>query len=353
MTSRGLQISVVVCTHDRAEKLANCLAALADQSLGRTGYEVIVVDDCSTDETAAVAERSSSQLIRNERNLGPAVSRNLGVEAAGAPLIAFTDDDCIPARHWLEELVAAFEDDDAVVAAGGKIRPARRDRLLLRYYEASNPLSHTPRSFGNASGPVERFIAYLRASFQLHELSDSQRELRTIASANMAIRRSTFELAGGFSDRFGLGGEDDDLCLRLQRLLPDAVLRYRPSAIVAHDYDPNIWDALRRNRAYGRAAGIDYLQGYGRLPAIFPFPILILASFGLTAIDVTFLAVPFVLVLALYPGWIRLAIARRRPGYVGFAFLQGAFEAQTTVGFVRQLVAERRLWPKREPSPVG
>jgi hypothetical protein len=162
----------------------------------------------------------------------------------------------------------------------------------------------------------------------------------------MAIRRSTFELAGGFSDRFGLGGEDDDLCLRLQRLLPDAVLRYRPSAAVAHDYDPRIRDALRRNRAYGRAAGIDYLQGYGRLPAIFPFPILLVALFALVTIDPVLLAVPFVAVVLLYPGWLREAVKKRNPAYVGFAVLQATFELQTTLGFLGQLVKERRVRPR-------
>ena len=341
----GPRISVVVCTHNRADKLANCLARLADQSLDRSSYEVVVVDDSSTDETAFIAERFDSMLIQNERNLGPAVSRNIGVEAASAPLIAFTDDDCLPDRNWLGELVSTF-DDKAVVAAGGRIQPARSDRLLLRYYEANNPLSHNPYRPGRGGGALERFGSYLHASFHLHELSDRQQDLLTIASANMTIRRSAFELAGGFSNRFGLGGEDDDLCLRLQRLRPKAVLRYSPRAVVAHDYDPSLRDALRRNRAYGRAAGIDYLQGFGRLPAIFPFPILILASFALAAIDLALLAVPFVLLVLLYPGWLRLAVRKRKPAYVGFALLQATFELQTTLGFLGQLAAARRLRPK-------
>jgi hypothetical protein len=88
------------------------------------------------------------------------------------------------------------------------------------------------------------------------------------------------------------------------------------------------------------------LKGDGRLPAIFPFPILILLSFGLAAISLALVAVPFALLfLLLYPGWLRLAVGRRNPAYVGFAFLQAAFELQTTFGFLRHLVGERRLRP--------
>jgi hypothetical protein len=167
----------------------------------------------------------------------------------------------------------------------------------------------------------------------------------------MAVRRSAFAVVGGFGVRFGVGGEDDDLCLRLQRLLPDAVLRYRPNAVVKHDYDPDIRDALRRNRAYGRAASIDYLQGHGRLPAIYPFPILIVVSFGLGAINPALLAVPFVLCVALYPGWLRLALTRRNPLYIGFSVFQAAFELQTTIGFVGHLVAKGRLRPNPQAEP--
>jgi GT2 family glycosyltransferase len=341
-------ISVVVCTHNRADKLANCLARLSDQSLERSRYEVIVVDDCSADGTPAVVQRSGARLMRNERNLGPAASRNVGARATSAPLVAFTDDDCVPDREWLGELVTAF-DDGTVVAAGGKIEPARTDRLLLRYYEASNPLSHNPHRPDHDSGPFGRFGAYLLDSFHLHALPEADTELRTIASANMAVRRSEFDALGGFDERFGLGGEDDDLSLRLRRLRPEGRLVYVPDAVVAHDYDASLRDALRRNRTYGRAAGVAYLKGDGRLPAIFPFPVLILMSFALVAVDLRLLAVPFALLILLYPGWVRLAFARRNPAYVGFPVLQAAFELQTTIGFSSYLAGERRVRPRPEP----
>ena len=337
----GLRISVVVCTHNRADKLANCLARLADQTLDRSSYEVVVVDDCSTDATPEVSDRYGTRAIRTERNVGPAAGRNTGVTAAAGAIVAFTDDDCVPDRDWLHALLDAF-DDPKTLAAGGKIVPLRTDRLLFRYYDANSPLAHNANVAALKGGVWERFGAYLRTSFRLNSLPDSQESLLTIASANMAIRRSAFELVGGFDEQFDVGGEDDDLCLRLHRLRPGAVLRYRPRAVVAHDYDSSLRDALRRSRTYGRAAAIAYLKGNGRSPAIFPFPIVILISFALAALDLRLLAVPIALLVLLYPGWLRLAFARREPAYVGLSAFQAAFELQTTIGFLGYVARARR-----------
>jgi GT2 family glycosyltransferase len=340
------RISVVVCTHNRAEKLANCLARLGDQTLDRSSYEVVVVDDCSTDVTREVAERYATRVIRNERNLGLAASRNVGTAAAIAPIVAFTDDDCLPDRDWLREMLHAF-DDPNVLAVGGKVVPFRADRLLLRYYEANNPLAHNPHRPVRGNGLLERLGAYLRDSFRLHSPAESVQSLFMITGANMGLRRSTFELVGGFDDNFRLGAEDTDFCLRLNTIRPDALIRYSPEAVVAHDFDPSFGDALRRSRAYGRAAAFAYLAGRRRAPSIFPFPFLILVSFGLAAIDLRLLVVPFALLVSLYPGWLRLAVKRRNPAYVGFAPLQAVFEFQTTVGSFGYLVGKRQLRSRR------
>jgi GT2 family glycosyltransferase len=343
----GPRVSVVVCTHDRVDKLASCLAGLAAQTLDSSHFNVVVIDDCSIDAPDRVAEHYKARVIRNAHSLGPAASRNIGSKATTAPIIAFTDDDCVPDPDWLGQLIDAFVEPD-VLAVGGQIRPLRTDRLLLRYYEACNPLAHNPHREAHAGGLVERFAAYLRTSFRLGSLDPSQEDLLTIASANLAIRRSEFEALGGFDERFGLGGEDDDLSLRLRKLRPAGRLRYVPQAVVAHDYDPSLRDGLRRNRTYGRAAAIGYLKGEGRLPAIYPFPFLILVSFVLAVINIALLAVPFLLLVALYPGWLRLALRRRNPAYAGFSLFQAAFELQATFGFLGQLLAERQFFPHPE-----
>jgi len=119
-----IRVSVVVPTFERAARLPGLVAALEAQTLPRDEFEVIISDDGSSDETPQVLEdlRSRSGIdLRVERapqNGGAAAARNLGWRAARAPVIAFTDDDCVPAPGWLEAGLAALEASGAGIVQG-------------------------------------------------------------------------------------------------------------------------------------------------------------------------------------------------------------------------------------------
>ena len=85
-------LSVVVPTRNRADYLQVTLASLSEQA-GDVPYEVIVVDDGSTDASAALAERMGAEVVRHERSRGPNAARNAGIDRSAAPLIALIDDD--------------------------------------------------------------------------------------------------------------------------------------------------------------------------------------------------------------------------------------------------------------------
>lgn len=116
-------MTVVVSTLDRAHYLPGLLAALERQE-GAPAFEVVVVDDGSKDRTQAVLAECvpttplALTAIRLPVNSGAGVGRNRGVAAGRAPLIAFTDDDCLPTPGWVAGLVAAFADEDVVVVQG-------------------------------------------------------------------------------------------------------------------------------------------------------------------------------------------------------------------------------------------
>ena len=113
-------ISVVVPAYNAAQTISKCVGALTQQSIPRDKYEIIVVDDGSTDETAAVAEAAGAQAIC-QSNHGPAAARNRGVAAARGDLILFTDADCEPAPDWIAEMVWPFS-DSVVVGVKGAYR---------------------------------------------------------------------------------------------------------------------------------------------------------------------------------------------------------------------------------------
>src|SRR3954470_1388602 len=145
------EIAVVVAARDAAASVGRTLAALE-------GAEVVVVDDASDDDTAAVAERAGARVVRLARQGGPGAARNAGVAATSAPLLAFTDADCEPAPGWLDALRGALRDADLVT---GRVLPA---------------------------GPARTFDRTL----QLDGVSPR------FETANLAVRRTTFDAVGGF-----------------------------------------------------------------------------------------------------------------------------------------------------------
>ncbi len=117
------RVAIVVATRDRVALLLRLLDALAGQE-GAPDFEVVVVDDGSSDETAARARARAAELpfpvrvVQQERSTGPAGARNRGWRQTPAEVVVFTDDDCVPEPDWLRELVGALERDGADLAAG-------------------------------------------------------------------------------------------------------------------------------------------------------------------------------------------------------------------------------------------
>lgn len=147
----SLQASVVIPTCNRREVLRRCLEALANQTC--RDFEIIVVDDCSTDKTIAMLEdfqQSHPSVIlrwlRNDDHAGANVSRNRGIQAAKAPIIAFLDSDCIAEPNWLGNLLVSFTDDSVAAVTGLVTEPPAEN-----VYERA--LAGTCRVHGRGEAP--------------------------------------------------------------------------------------------------------------------------------------------------------------------------------------------------------
>jgi GT2 family glycosyltransferase len=220
-----MTVSIIVATYNRATLLDECLGHLGRQRF-RAGDEVIVVDNGSTDDTAAVVARHRSGCAVPLHLLHeplPGKSRAIARALIGATgdVLAFTDDDVNVDDGWLDAVRAAMADPD-VALMGGPVAP--------RWHPA------VPQWIRRARERHPR----LGAPLALLDYGDRPLALgpRTVLGANMAVRRQLFTELGGFPSHLGklrgtlLSGEDHELCRRVQSAGFRAM--YFPSAVVHH-----------------------------------------------------------------------------------------------------------------------
>jgi O-antigen biosynthesis protein len=218
------RISVVVCTYNGEATLPTCLDALC--RLDYPDYEVIVVDDGSTDRTPEIAEGFGVRLIQTE-NCGLSSARTTGLDAATGEIVAFTDDDAWPDRDWLRYLAAAFASSDHVGIGGPNLPPD--DGGVVE-----NAVAHGP------GGPVHVLL--------------SDREAEHIPGCNMAFWRDPLRTVGGFDPQFRVAGDDVDICWRLQER--GWTLGFSPAAVVLHRQRGSLRSYLKQQFEYGKAEAL-------------------------------------------------------------------------------------------------
>jgi GT2 family glycosyltransferase len=217
-----VRVTAVVCTHNRGPLLATCLRSLAQQELASGAHEILVVDNASTDETPRVIDAVRAELgtdrLRSVREpeLGLSAARNAAIREATGEVLAFVDDDAEPAPGWLEALARALESPE-VWAAGGPVELEPTGAWpswlspRLRPYLAEWDRGTEPATL--------RYDDYPRG-------------------VNLAFRRETFEMIGGFSTRLGRKGgallsyEEVELCYRVEQA--GGLVQYAPGARVRH-----------------------------------------------------------------------------------------------------------------------
>ncbi len=214
-------ISVIVPAYNAAESLSHCLRALRHQDLPPSEYEVIVVDDGSTDDTSAVAEAAGARVIRIEHS-GPAAARNAGLQAARGEIILFTDADCEPVPHWARTLAEALKQPEVVGAKG---------TYLTRQRE-----------------PIARFV---QVEYEERYARMAGRDrIDHVDTYSAGYRRSVILANGGFDPSFREPAiEDQELSFRL------AAKGYRlvfvPQAQVYHRHVASIPAYFRRKYRIG------------------------------------------------------------------------------------------------------
>ena len=228
-TDVGAQVTVVVPARDRIAELDRCL-----RSLRRSSHSaLIVVDDASTDATGhrEVAERHGAQLVRLDRQGGPALARNAGLAEVSTEFVAFVDSDIEVTADWLGPLVALLAADRCDLVAPRIVAPAGPTSVAARYEYANSPLDMGPRR-----GVV---VAGSRLSY--------------VPAATLVARTSVVREVGGFDVMLAVG-EDVDLVWRLAAR--GHRVRYEPASTVVHHHRELLAAMLARRVAYGTSAAL-------------------------------------------------------------------------------------------------
>jgi len=217
------RISVVVCSFNGASTIRETLEGL--QNLDYPDFEVIVVNDGSTDSTPEIASNYPVRLINTE-NRGLSQARNTGIKSATGEIVAFIDDDAYPEIHWLRFLALALMDEKYVGVGGPNLSPSND--------------GWKAEAIANAPGPNPVLL--------------SDRVAEHLPGCNMAFRREALEAIDGFDPIFRAAGDDVDLCWRLRDR--GGVIGFAPTAVVWHHRRKSIRKYWKQQLGYGKAEAL-------------------------------------------------------------------------------------------------
>jgi lipopolysaccharide/colanic/teichoic acid biosynthesis glycosyltransferase/GT2 family glycosyltransferase len=223
--------SIVVPVHNAAATIGRCLDGIAKQTIAPAEFELLVVDAASCDESlvrvAAWSNLHPTLALRQIASASPslAIARNLGVQAALAPVVLFAEADCVPAPDWVQAMAAAFADDE-VIGVRGTFRTEQ-------------------------TGLVPRFV---QAEYEdRYDRMRQRNSIDFIDNYSAGYRREVFLANGGFDPEFETC-EDQELSFRLAE--KGYRLVFAPAAVVTHLHDTSLADYMRRK----------YDQGYWKAP---------------------------------------------------------------------------------------
>ncbi|MGB5687367.1 MAG: glycosyltransferase family 2 protein [Candidatus Electrothrix sp.] len=217
-------ITVAVCTKDRTILLADCLKAL--QEIDYPKLDVLIVDNAPTDDSARVLVESFPEFrYVCEPVIGLDTARNRAIQEARGEIVAFTDDDAMPGREWVQAIAEAFAEDSSIMAVTGLVAPAELQTEPQWIFEKSD---------GFGRGFAKRWIS---ARYKRHVALSHGGSGKFGTGANMAFRRCLFEEIGYFDPKLDVGtpatgGGDLDMFFRV--IKTGYTLVYEPRAIVFH-----------------------------------------------------------------------------------------------------------------------
>jgi glycosyltransferase involved in cell wall biosynthesis len=219
------EVSVIVPFYNNEQFIECCVESLLAQSYPPASYEILMVDNNSSDRSAEIVRNHPRVRLLREEKQGAYAARNHGVAISRGAILAFTDADCAPSKEWLKEIVALFSDPKVGLVQGRRI-------------------------FGDDASTLSMLAAY-EAEIHAVIFSGEDRGALFGYTNNMAVRREVFERCGPFLET--ARGADSIFVDRVVRTFSHQVLRYARGATIRHLELDSVGQWLRKKTIYGRS----------------------------------------------------------------------------------------------------
>lgn len=217
-------VSIVVPALNAENTIKKCIESLIRQNYPKNLYEIIIVDNGSTDKTSNILGKFTKNIIvLREPIKGSYRARNTGISQAVGDMILFTDSDCVAGKNWVRSMVSSFKKSDKVKIVGGPVEALAKNNFLQKYCDI---FCHSQEYYF---------------------------KIRKFAASNMGVRKKLLVKSGLFKESLFSGG-DFELCSRL--IKNDIEIAYNPMALVHTKYPSSFWVFFRKSFFYGKGISI-------------------------------------------------------------------------------------------------
>ena len=283
-------VSVVIPARNAASSIGDLVRAVATQETSGAHLEVLVVDDGSTDGTAAAAEAAGARTVARSGDSGnPAIARNLGASSADGDPVVFLDADCRPTPDWLSRLLAGHATGAVVVGGSLDLPPGLAAMARCDYYCGCYHV-HSRRPRG---------------------------EVPNHPPGNLSVRRAEFARTRGWTEGQPAAYAHEELAWQAEVRRNGGRILFEPSAVVLHYNRPGFGNLLRRNYRWGFSAiETKASTGAARQAWVYRYPALIVvAALPLALGSAVYVTICWLRARVLEPLWMFPAILCARLAY--------------------------------------
>jgi glycosyltransferase involved in cell wall biosynthesis len=331
-------MSIVVITYNGASNLPAILNSLINQSYPDNSYEIILVDDGSTDNTPDIAkEFPTICYVRHTKNKGISAARNAGLNACRGDIYVSFDDDCIAESDWLYEIARGYTLGNPVGVGGMLMISHSRLGITSRYLSMCDYYLGPRQLYADEQNlsAWHRLRRYLMTGLRPPLQAKERVEVDELYGANSSFPCVVLKAVGGWRTEMS-GIEDRDLSHRIREEFPGRPFYQISNAKLMHTGQHRLGQYLMRPLRRG-AMNLSFYRNANLFPPIFPFPIIFLTASVLAADSKPFLILPVFLILPplMYFWWPYRAVKHRRLIAVCFAYIQLIEETMVMLGLLR------------------